>query len=86
MTSGNDQYTGAHKRAIEEDPNAHQLTFDYVPPIWLGLYGHLCPIFNIQFPIGLSTNVRMTLWVSKGIAEFRHCVDPAVTVGDGFDL
>jgi len=28
----------------------------------------------------------MTLWVSKGIAEFRHCVDPAVTVGDGFDL
>ena len=53
---------------------------------WLGLYGHLCPILNIQFSIGLSTEVRMKLWVSKGIAEFRHCVDPAVTVGDGFDL
>ena len=62
-----DQYTRAHKRALEEDPKAHQLTFDYVPPIWLGLYGHLCPIFNIQFSIGLSTKVRMQLWVPRAL-------------------
>ena len=43
-------------------------------------------MFNIQFSIGLSTEVRMKLWVSKGIAEFQNCADPAVTVGDGFDL
>src|SRR4030095_1094228 len=38
---------------------------------WLGLYGHLCPIFNIQFSIGLSTEVRRKLWDPSG-----HCGVP----------
>ena len=44
-----DQYTGAHKRGIEEDPNAHQLTFDYFRPIWAGTLWLRIP--DIQYPI-----------------------------------
>lgn len=35
------QHTRAPERAIEEDPDVRQLTFNYFRPIWLGLYGHL---------------------------------------------
>jgi len=43
---------------------------------------------DIQYPIPYwSFHERSNdTMVSKGIAEFGHCVDPAVTVGDGFDL
>ena len=67
----------AHKRAIEEDPKAHQFTFDYVPPIWLGTLWSLMPY--IQYPIlywSFHEGPNETVG-SKGIAAFRHCADPA---------
>jgi len=43
---------------------------------------------DIQYPILYWSFLGgpNELWVSKGIAEFRHCADPAVTVGDGLNL
>ncbi len=43
--------------------------------------GFQYPILYWSFHEGPNETVG-----SKGIAAFRHCDDPAVTVGDGFDL